>query len=231
MGIIRERVQRLNKAAKGISELRWNDEESRRAWKLPEERVVRTAEAFMRLWAGERRPRLIDIGCGAGRHALALGASGFEACACDANSDSVRNAGFAMASAGIEGRVAKAFMSSLPWPAGHFDFALAWNALYHGSRQDLERALGEAWRVMAPGAWLEATFLSTRNSCFGKGLSIDPWTWIGESGEDKSFPHCYLGRRELESALRGFVVDELEEYEQPGYEGAWHWHLVARKES
>jgi tellurite methyltransferase len=230
MSTMNDRGRIARKPVKAIYELNWNDEEARRAWALSEERVLKTSGAFLEFWAGRGRARLIDIGCGAGRHSLAMGASGFEVCACDAHTPSVRTASQAMAAAGITGRVAKAFMSSLPWPDGYFDFALAWNVFYHGARPDLERALREARRVMAPGAWLEATFISKRNRYYGCGLSIDPWTWISEGGEDKTYPHCYLDRNEVQAALQGFAIDELEEYEQPGYEGAWHWHVVARKE-
>jgi SAM-dependent methyltransferase len=94
--------------------------------------------------------RILDAGCGAGRNLAWFGRNGFEVYGIDADATAiarVREAGIAPAENLVAGSV-----TSLPWPDGHFHGVIC-NALLHvlPGRTELEQAVRETWRVLAPG--------------------------------------------------------------------------------
>lgn len=94
--------------------------------------------------------RILDAGCGAGRNLAWFGRNGYEVYGIDADAAAIeraRDAGIASAENLVAGSV-----TALPWPDGHFQGVIC-NALLHvlPSRADLEQAVHETWRVLAPG--------------------------------------------------------------------------------
>ncbi|MCB9932028.1 MAG: class I SAM-dependent methyltransferase [Planctomycetes bacterium] len=94
--------------------------------------------------------RILDAGCGAGRNLAWFGRNGFEVFGIDADAAAIarlREAGIAPAENLVAGSV-----TELPWPDGHFQGVIC-NALLHvlPSRNELEQAVRETWRVLAPG--------------------------------------------------------------------------------
>jgi SAM-dependent methyltransferase len=201
----------------------WANGDTRKKWETPDGRILNSIRNT------QGKPRVLDLGCGAGRHALAVAEAGFDAYACDASATSVSLVGAALAERNLPNRATQAHMTALPYPDGTFDWVIAWNVLYHGSRSDLVSAVREAARVLKKGGCLEGTFISKRNVHFGKGVSIDEHTWIDDSVSDKAHPHSYASREELLELLSDFTILELEEYGQDNYENAWHWYVRATR--
>ena len=94
-------------------------------------------------------PRLLDAGCGTGRNLVEFGALG-PATGVDPSADAVafcHDRGLA--------DVQVAGLEALPFDDGRFDLLLACDVLEHVA--DNAGALGELWRVAAPGAALVLT--------------------------------------------------------------------------
>lgn len=94
--------------------------------------------------AAERPRRVLDIGCGPGRHASRIAVrTGARVVAADQSPRMVELA----AERGLEAVVAD--IHELPFAAGEFDCVLAAWMLYHV--RDLDRGLSEVARVLRPG--------------------------------------------------------------------------------
>lgn len=211
----------------------WNYPEARKSWEIPDTRIQKSLELMLVRYpdsAERKKIKVLDIGCGAGRHALLLSDAGFDVYACDASESSVVLVDRALSAKGIEDHVLKAGMTALPYESESFDWVIAWNVLYHGSFFDLIMATGEVQRVLKKGGRFEGAFISKRNAHFGSGIFIDEHTWMDDTVSDKAHPHCYTSRENLETLLAGFRIVELEEYLQKNYADAWHWYLASEKE-
>lgn len=103
------------------------------------------------------RPRIVDIGCGAGAATLPLvGATAGEAVAVDTHEPYLRRLRAAAAAGGVDGRVhpVRARMQDLPLPAGRADLVWAEGSAYV---MGFDAALAAWRRLLAPGGVLVLT--------------------------------------------------------------------------
>ncbi len=219
----------INANAHIFWDTQWADPEARKSWQVPESRALHTIAKLCEQRAPDAL-RSLDLGCGAGRHILAMVTAGIESYGCDASTSSLDLVSEQLAQTSQVIRLSQANMTSLPYQDKFFDYVLSWNVLYHGSRQELNLAVSEVKRILSQGGLFEATFISKRNSNFGKGVEIDVHTWIDSSQDDKAHAHCYANKADLEEILDGLRIIEIEEYEQKNYAGAWHWYIKAQKD-
>ncbi len=206
----------------------WNEQwahiDANSKWMKPEPDVMR--------WAGMLRPgaRVLDLGAGVGRHALALAKIGFDVTAVDAAS-----AGLASIEAAGRGvKTVEAAMNALPFDDASIDHVLAWNVIYHGDETVLAQTVSEIRRILKPGGTFLGTLLSKRRlpveRAKAPGREISRNTWVFEDGGDgdKMHPHYYCNAAELLALFDGFEPLWLEDrpHDTPG---SWHWHLIVER--
>jgi len=201
---------------------RWQAEESRADWLEPEPEVL--AAAGEQLRAGAKVA--LDIGCGVGRHALALAGLGYQVTGIDGSDSGIA---FAAAEAGKRGLaldLRNGSMLELPVEDASCDYVLAWNVIYHGDRTVVERCVAEIARVLKPGGLYQGTMLSKRNGNFGRGREVAPDTFVIDEMSDKAHPHFYCDARALVEIFGAFELLTLSD-RQHAKPGSWHWHLTA----
>jgi ubiquinone/menaquinone biosynthesis C-methylase UbiE len=201
---------------------RWQAEEGRADWLEPEREVIATAE---RCHAAGGRVAL-DIGCGIGRHALALASIGFHVTGIDGSGSGLAYAARDAERHGLGIAFRNGSMLSLPMADASCDYVLAWNVIYHGDRDVAERCVAEIARVLKPGGTYQGTMLSKRNRNFGVGREVAPDTFVIDAVSDKAHPHFYCDASTLVGIFDKFELLSLydREHRQPG---TFHWHLVA----
>ncbi len=106
---------------------------------------------------------VLDLGCGAGRHAFALYRRGAHVVALDMNAEQLKDVSgmfFAMAASGevdpsASGEVVRGNAYALPFPDASFDKIIAAEVLEHLSQDT--RAIAELTRVLKPGGLIAIT--------------------------------------------------------------------------
>ncbi|HVL88458.1 MAG TPA: class I SAM-dependent methyltransferase [Candidatus Thermoplasmatota archaeon] len=175
--------------------------------------------------------RVLDVGCGHGRHGLPARDEGFRVVGADPAPDMVRRA----ASRGLP--VVCASATSLPFRSSSFDATLSIATVHVIPGRALRlRALSEMGRVLVPGGRALVTAWDASEARFERAA---PWPG-GELGDlsvpwregGESFPrymHPY-DREELAADARaaGLAIEDLRGAEVGG---SRNWLLVARKPS
>lgn len=208
----------------------WNTEwavaDGASKWEVAEPEVVEFAQML------PKGARVLDLGAGVGRHALAYARMGFDVAALDAAPEGIAEIDRIATTEGLKVETVLGKMTELPFDDASFDHVLSWNVIYHGDADVVIRTISEIARVLKPGGSYQGTMLSKRRIPVelerARGREISPGTWVFEGGGDKMHPHFFCTARELTELFDGFEVWRLEdrEHEHPG---SWHWHLTLER--
>jgi SAM-dependent methyltransferase len=165
--------------------------------------------------------RALDLGCGVGRHTLALARLGFTVDAVDASPEGL--AYTRAAAHDLPVTTHNAGMTALPFESDTFDVAVSWNVIYHGDTDVVRRTVAETARVLKPAGRLIATMLAKRNAAFGIGREVAPDTWVNDvATDDKTHAHFYCDAEGFAGLFREFHVLTLRE-DNLGTPGHAHW--------
>ncbi|MGE0652431.1 MAG: class I SAM-dependent methyltransferase [Alphaproteobacteria bacterium] len=203
----------------------WKSADGREAWLRPAPDVHWRARAAIRAGAH----RVLDLGCGVGRHALLFAELGLDVYAMDGSATGVSHLAEEARRAGHCIDVRIGMMTDLPYDDAAFDYVLAFNVIYHGDGTVVRRAIAEIARVLRPGAVYQGTMLAKRNVNYGHGREVAPDTFVADDADgDKAHPHFYCDAAGLVDLFADFELETLylREHEKPG---SWHWHLTAQK--
>ncbi|MCR4404557.1 MAG: class I SAM-dependent methyltransferase [Candidatus Acetothermia bacterium] len=175
--------------------------------------------------------RVLDLGCGTGRHLVYLAREGFEVCGIDISPTGLELARRWLEEEGLKAELKQSDMTAIPYPDGSFDGAISIHVIYHGTLEQMRKALAEIHRTLRPGGLALLTFQSKRSYRYGRGREIEPDTFIPDIGEDRDIPHHFSDREELEEVLRAFSILELELVErvrEQVYRSS-HWEVLVEK--
>lgn len=103
--------------------------------------------------------RVLDLGCGQGRHTVPLAALGFDLYACASEATDVAATRAALAptwdTEEAERRITRARPAALGYPDDFFDWIVAYGAYDEAAHMaDLVDMLAETYRVLKPGGWV-----------------------------------------------------------------------------
>lgn len=159
--------------------------------------------------------RLLDLGCGEGRHCIAAAQLGFAPLGVDYEPLAIERARRHAQAAGladqIEWRVADLYALGLPQS---FDVVLDYGCLHHQRKQDWGRYLAAVRAVLRPGGFLVLSVFSTHFRTYGP----QERQW--------HLAHGAYRRFFTEEDLRGLLGRDFEmlvlEEEREGVRGFWH---------
>jgi SAM-dependent methyltransferase len=145
--------------------------------RYPHEQVVRwTLRNFDR--AARPAAKLLDLGCGAGRHALFFADEGFDACACDISRSGLDQL---RASAQARGLAIETVHTSAhelsAYPDVSMDGVVSFGVLYYLSLEQAVQAVREVRRVLRPGGRFLCVIRTDADSRREGAEPVAPCTW------------------------------------------------------
>jgi len=177
----------------------------------------------------EGAKRVLDLGCGAGRHSVLLGKEGFQVVALDISETALKILEARLKTASIDNvTLVKSEMWDLPFVDDYFDGVICTNVLHHGKLAQVKQATREVRRVMKQGASAFVVALSTADFRRGNGRKLEPNTYVFTEGEERGIIHHFFPRKELESCLSKFETTTFEERLIPIEGGGNRAHFLVR---
>ncbi|MFQ5879881.1 MAG: methyltransferase domain-containing protein [Dehalococcoidia bacterium] len=196
-------------------------------WQEPAPEVL----AFLQQLRRQGARRVLDVGCGLGRHLVPLATLGLEAHGTDLSVEGLEYARRWLTQEGLSAELSLAEMAHLPYGDGSFDAAMAISVINHGLRDDVAKAVAEVRRILKDGGFFLVTVTSKRAPAYGQGRRVGGDAFVHEDG---GLIHYYVDRSGLSNLLRGFHLLEVVHKEEelldlPQARFRAYWVAVARK--
>jgi ubiquinone/menaquinone biosynthesis C-methylase UbiE len=176
-----------------------------------------------------RVKRVLDLGCGAGRHSILLAHSGFEVVGIDISKYALKMARRWVQEEKLENvALIRATMTNVPLNDSCLDAVVTVSVLHHALKKDILKSLGEVHRILGKSGWFVANLASVHDPRYGTGRKLEKDTFlILEGYEKKQFGelHHFFTKREALRLLSFFSRVEVTSMEdKPNY-----WKVVTVK--
>jgi ubiquinone/menaquinone biosynthesis C-methylase UbiE len=174
---------------------------------------------------------VLDLGCGAGRHAIFLAKKGFQVTGLDVSETALKELEGRCRAAGIGNvTLVKHEMQELPFIDDYFDGILSTNVLHHGTASEIRHTLAEVHRVLGKNGVGFAITLSKGDFRYGNGTLLEKDTYRFTEGDERGIVHHFFSKEELAQYFSQFEIDTLKEELIPIDNGnRAHFHLRFRK--
>ena len=177
----------------------------------------------------EKAKTVLDLGCGAGRHAILLGKEGFQVAALDVSETALKTLDVRVKAGSISSvLLVKHEMGKLPFIEEYFDGVISTNVLHHGKSVEIKKTVDELYRVMKPGALAFVIALSSSDFRKGTGAKLERNTYVFTRGEERGIVHHFFTRQELQTFLRKFEIASFNERLIPVEQGGNRAHFLVK---
>ena len=122
----------------------------------------------------ERPLKSWDLGCGAGRHTIALSHLGHDVYATYDVPRAIDLTRQQLAGFDLSADVRLADMTDCPWHPSCFHGVVSWNVLHPNRLSAIHEALAHICRSLIPGGILMVTLKSDKVDFAGRGIEIEP---------------------------------------------------------
>jgi SAM-dependent methyltransferase len=198
-------------------------------WLKPSEESFYYAEK----WRGEGRKRLLDLGCGLGRHSILFDSRGFKVTAIDLSEYGVNHLREWQKKNGVDFRTVVGDMKKLPFADNAFDCIYSYHVMTHTDTEGIKQIMSEVHRVLRPGGEIYFDLLSKKAwhyvNCIGEKLDENTIRFKG--GPEDGIPHFFADEDMIRGLLKDFdlnVLRHVETLKTPLYNATGtHWFAEA----
>ena len=198
----------------------------RKKWysqKEPDELVV----SFVTLLKNKnKKARVLDLGCGAGRNLIYTANQGFEAHGVEMSETGLSFTKERLRKRNLEVHILKGDMNLLPYINSCFDAVMCLFTIYHQKLEGIQTTISEVHRVLRKEGVLVANFQSKRSHMYGKGVKVEKDTFIRQNGPEKGVIHHFTDKEKIAKLLKDFKNVNIELRERKSTDGYLQSRLI-----
>ena len=158
--------------------------------------------------------RILDIGCGYGKHSIYLAENNFNVTSIDINAQAIEWLKRYIDRKSISNiTLIQADMNSLPFQDNYFDAVICTSVLHHQDFKQIENSISEIYRVLRRRGYFLFDFLSVEDDSFGIGEEIEKNTFVGSREGEENIPHHYTDVIELNELFYNFREIKIQKNE------------------
>lgn len=159
--------------------------------------------------------RVLDLGCGNGRHAIYFAGQGMKASGVDISEHAVEWAKAWAAREGLEIDFRVADITALPYEDSSFDVVVSHGVLDHVPLEVATRAAHEVHRVLKPVGLFYCDLRSIEDYEYGVGQEVARNEFVLAEGYEKGLVQHFFSEDEVESLVDGLfriIYSEIHEH-------------------
>ncbi len=149
--------------------------------------------------------KILDLGCGFGRHLAFLAEQGFKVAGQEISETALRMCKRALEEKNLRAELVHSSMVKIPFPDNYFDAVLCITTLAHARKSDIKQTVNEVRRVLKKGGIFFFNVPSTGDSRYGTGKEVEPRTFLTEEygyGKGILELHHFFTREEILNMLK-----------------------------
>jgi ubiquinone/menaquinone biosynthesis C-methylase UbiE len=178
-----------------------------------------------------KNSKILDLGCGTGRHTLFFAEKGLEVFAQD-KSKLALNILKEQIKKKYKIKIIESKIDEIPFPNQFFNVVVSTIVLHHGTIKQIKNWFKEILRVLKPDGFLVISVLSKNDVRYNTGEQIEKDTKINISDTfDPEIPHHFFTKEEILNFLKDFSIlktKETEKLSAKNYGKFKHWNIIAR---
>lgn len=192
----------------------WNDEFYKEGG-MASDPIFRVPHAdlpsFIQAIRQNQGQRILDLGCGSGRHVIALAKEGFEVFGIDTSERAIQMTQQWLDDENLQADLRTGdIFTTLPYPDDHFDGVISIKAMHHGLLAQIQQLIEELKRVLKSGGVLMIEVPEAKQLDPKKHQVLEPGTTAPLEGPEKGVPHHrFANQEDLLSILSGFETVDI----------------------
>ncbi len=195
---------------KGKNTQQWNKifKERGKFFTRPQEDIPRVAKTFRE----HNVKRVLDLGCGSGRHIIYLAKHGFEVYGIDVAPEGVRLAKEWLTKSKLQADLKTGSVyEKLPYEDNFFDAVISIQVIHHARITIIREAISEIERVLRPNGLVFITVAKSATKKEGQWESkkIEPRTIIPLEGKERGLTHYYFTKLLLRKEFKNFKIYDI----------------------
>lgn len=174
----------MNKNMKKNMKSLWENlhKQSRFRPKYPAELIV---QFVFRNFNRNGEDKILDLGCGAGRHVYFMASENIDTYGVDISADGIEHTKKLLKENGLSVDLKVAGADNIPYEDNYFNGIISYGVLYYCNINEIENAAKEIFRVLKPNGKALIVVRNTKDYRYGKGKEIEKNTFLIEE-EDKN---------------------------------------------
>jgi SAM-dependent methyltransferase len=200
-----------------VMEEKWDGLHTQKRFRprYPSEHVVRFL--FTHFPADRREQlKILDLGCGGGRHTIVLASEGFQTYATDISKEGIKHTNAWLGELGLKAVVKKASMEKQPFPEGFFDGVIAFGVIYYNNLNGLKKTVAEINRILKTGGQALIYTKTTEDRRYGKSEPVEKNMFVindmPDTGE-QGMTMCLIGEEDINDLFQSFSRINVERTE------------------
>ncbi|MEM3788652.1 MAG: class I SAM-dependent methyltransferase, partial [Candidatus Bathyarchaeia archaeon] len=151
----------------------------------PDELII----GIVKLLRKRKALKVLDLGCGAGRHVVYMAMQSFEAYGADMSKTGLKKTKERLKANGLNASLVRCDMKLLPFINSSFDVVICLNTIYHQRFKEIKQTIGEIHRILKSRGLFIVNFHSKRSHRYGEGVKVEENTFMDMDGPEKGVLH------------------------------------------
>ena len=172
-------------------------------------------ERFVTMVHDNDGSRILDLGCGTGRHVVHLARLGFDVYAFDASPKALSMTQEWLANEKLEANLCRHQMEEpFPYDDNFFDAIISVQVIHHNLMKNIKKTINELERVLRSKGLLFVTFPVLHPGPVSEEddwelVEVEEGTYIPQKGWESGIPHHYFTLEEIPIEFEAFNIQDI----------------------